>query len=201
VRRFGPVTVIHSGLSGIEKHILGFRDPRHLILREYEPEAVVAGDRTVLAGPVTRSGTAALPSWYREWLVRHLSESSPPGASLMLALVHGQEDPLVGSAVLETLRGRGFTVLDTQELTFGNEFSHDSAAGIAAAIRDASVLVGASDSALAHAVLANNAKVVQVGLSPTCTARPMQVAVSCGLTFRYTEPTDIEETLDRLRNS
>lgn len=201
VRRFGPITVVHSGLSAMEKHILGFRDPKHLVLREFEPETVVSGDRTVLAGPVTRSGTAGLPSWYREWLKRHLSQSSPPGASLMLALVHGPRDPLAASPILDTLRGRGFTVVDTEALTFGNEASHDSAAGIASAIRDASVLVGASDSALAHVAFANSARVVQVGLSPTVTARAMQLAVSCRLSFHFTGSAHIEATLDMLRNT
>ncbi len=200
VRRFGPVTVVHAGMGPLERFVLTFRDPDHLILREFDAAAVVQGERTVLPGPVTRAGTAALPTWFRQWLDRHLADSSPPGASLMVALMHGPTDPLNDPGILDILGDHGFVVIDTKRLTIGDADSSETIGTLVGAVRDASVIVGASDSALSHVAFSRKARIVHVGTTGTVTARPLQVAVSKGLEYHFTKPALLEPTLTSVRH-
>ena len=199
VRRYGPITVVHAGLSPIERFLLSLLDSQQILTEHVGPAAVIQGDRTMLPGPVTRRGTSGSPSWFQEWLDRSLAEISPPRASLMIALIHGAADPLADSDVLNELKAGGFVVIDTSALTLDGSVPSDGISPVVGAIRDASVVVGATDSALAHALLCERADVVHLGLADVVTARPIQLCASKGLNYHFTKPELLGPTLSSLK--
>ena len=202
LRSFAPITLLCApGAPVVERWL---RD--RLGGRQVRPEELAAGDVvqpqvTVVAGPVSRAGAGAIPRWYRRWIDAEAAAAGPAPGPRRLLLVHGGDDPASGRSDLVASAERwDLTTLDcaTGHLIRDGARSEDvwSPSQVVAALRDATVLVGASDDALGHAIVSRRAEIVHVGVQGTVSPRVLQLAESRGLPYRFVRRGEMDTALE-----
>ena len=196
LRSLAPISLLHTGgAPPAEAWLIRRLERRAVHVEQVESGSVIRPDTTVVPAMVTRVGAGAIPRWYRRWIDQKVVAAGDGPGPRRLLLVHGSDDPMHS---LDGLRDRadewGFVVLDTStghasgvELSDGSGTSGAiwSDADVVAALRDADMVVGASDDALGHAVMCRRAEIVQVGITDTITPRVLQLAESRALPHRF----------------
>jgi len=200
VRRFGRVTAVQpDDLAPLEAHLLGHLDSRQVSVEQMGRGSIVEGDHTMVPAPVTRAGAGALPRWYRRWLDEAAAAAGDTVLPRRLVLTHGADDLLRASPLFDQLvDDLGLVAVDTATNRIDGEAPLRGIDDVVSLIRDAAVLVGATDDALAHALVSRRAEVVQVGLSDTVTPRVLQLAASRGLPHQFVLPGELPAALDRI---
>jgi len=191
-----PVTVLSAGPTTlVEGFLLDRLTNRQVTLQVIAAGTAVRPTRTLLPSPVTRTGAGAIPGWYRRWLDQQAGAVDIAPAAPRLLLAHGPDDPgLRRPEVREVAEAAGLVTLDT--LT--GAISGDGTLGadeLVSTLRDASLVVGASDDALGHALFSRRAEILQVATASTVTPRVAQLAASRALPYRFLRPAELEPAL------
>jgi hypothetical protein len=187
LRRYGRVEVLCPPTTApVESWLLRRLPKGHLLVDRSCTSPLVSATRVLVPSAVTRCGAGAIPRWYDRWVadaVRGLPSAGPPQR---VVLVHGGRDPLRRTALWQQLvHSCGLLPLDTAAL-------HGEALDTALAVlRDARLIVGATDEALSHALLARRARVVEVGLDQLVSPRIAQLCLSRGLPFEFLLPGEL----------
>lgn len=187
LRRYGWVDLLcPPGRAPVESWLLDRLPRGHLRLDRACTTELVSAPRVLVPSAVTRCGAGAVPRWYDRWVARaveDLPRAGPPGR---VVLVHGTRDPLFGTPLWRQLvEVHGLVPLDTSAL------DGDGVTEALAILRDAALIVGASDDALCHALVSRRAQVIELGLREVISPRVAQLCLSRGLAFEFLLPREV----------
>lgn len=199
LREHAPITLVHDGRAGLlEGFLLDAVANRQVRLESVSPGSTVEPERLVLPSPVARAGGGALPRWYRRWVDETASLAGHSPSTRRILLTHGPGDPLLSQrAVLGEATRAGFVLLDTLTGALGEDSTLDGPA-LAATLRDARAVLGASDEALAHSLVCRKAAVVQIVDGSAISPRVAQLAASRALPHHLARESDLAELLETL---
>ena len=191
-----PVTVLSAGPTTLAEGFLLDRLSNHQVaLQVIAAGTAVRPTRTLLPSQVTRTGAGAIPGWYRRWLDEQTRALDVAPAAPRLLLTHGPDDPaLRRPEVREVAEAAGLVVLDT--LT--GAIAGDGTLGadeLVSTLRDATLVVGAGDDALGHALFCRRSEILQVATAQTITPRVAQLAASRALPYRFLRPAELAPAL------
>jgi hypothetical protein len=197
LRRYGWVELLcPPERAPVESWLLDHLPRGHLRLDRGCDADLVGAPRVLVPTAVTRCGAGAVPRWYDRWVAGVVERLPGAGPPRRVVLVHGSRDPLLGTPLWHQLvELHGLVPLDTASM-----HGDDVARGLAV-LRDASVIVGASDDALCHALVARKAKVIEVGLREVISPRVAQLCLSRGLAFEFLQPSELLPRLSGVETS
>ena len=196
LRAWAPIALVNDGRAGlVESYLLAALQNHQVRLDAVSPGSIVEPEVVVLPSPVARSGGGALPRWYRRWLDQEARRAGDSPGVKRLLLTHGPRDPLLSHAqTIEQAEDNGFVQLDTLTGALGDDSTVDGEQ-LVALLRDAHAVIGASDEALAHALVCRRAKVIQVVHEDTISPRVAQLAASRALPYDHVVPARLGEVL------
>lgn len=181
--RFGEVSLLHDGeLSDFETLLLKRLLPSRVQLVQVDPSDVVDAQTVLVPGYVTRPGAGAIPSWYRRWVDRQataLAHQVDPDAALPRRFfielsdsrrIHNSDE---FRALLEV---HGVASVDLSQL---------SAIEVIQLFRDASLVLGATGSALANAIFSRSARILEILPGQRVLPAFYYLAMSKGLEYDY----------------
>lgn len=192
LHRMAPVTVLSLGASDlVEGFLLERIENRQVVMATVAAGSVLEPTRTLFPSPVTRQGAGAIPLWYRRWIDAQTAAVTSPPAARRILITHGPDDPLLRHPrLLEVASAAGLATIDTLTGALGGTGTMD-ADTLVATLRDATLVVGASDDALGHAVVCRRTEILQVGVADTVSPRVAQLASARALPYGFLRPEDL----------
>ncbi len=194
-----PVTVFYTrAATMLEDYLLNRVANRQVSIQRVGAGTVIRPALAVFAAPVAREGAGALPRWYRRWVDEQAAGSGAEPAARKVVLTHGPDDLyLKEPALLEAAAAAGFVHVDTVTGAVDGDGALD-ADELVATLRGASAVLGSSDDALGHCVIAKRAHIVQVAIESEVTPRVAQLAASRSLPYTFTRAVGLPEVLEAL---
>ena len=181
VGRLGNMTLVHDGpLTDAESTLLAHLGGRRVRLSEVAAGRPIRAKTVVVPNYVTRSGTGAVPSWYRRWadgVALPVAERAPRRVFL---------DANSGAQVANRL-----ALLDTLERHDVGLITPSSmpAAELFSTLRDAELVVGSADGGLAGCLFSSRAHVVELLDDVTLNPEIYYLAASRGLPYDFVPAT------------
>ncbi|MFV0315760.1 MAG: hypothetical protein ACK5O2_02215 [Microthrixaceae bacterium] len=199
LRDWAPITLIHDGTAGLaEEFLLGCIENPQVRLEAMGPGSIAVPERAALPSPVGRTHAGALTRWYRRWVDREAGKAGDSPAARRIVVRHGPGDPLMRHPMIcDAIAGHGLVTLDTLTGALGDSDTLD-AAKVVALLRDAHLVLGVSDDALAHAVFARRASILQIAPGETVSPRTAQLAASRALPYQYVPLNGLEWALETI---